>query len=107
MSIKEHKKIKSLDPEFNNQNLRDHMTNLEIIFTMLGEASTTEITKKHDAQGFEENELAANKGGNVAGRARKDLEKNLGRSIISEKNFFPKEKEKKKIFKEQHTPTFP
>ena len=66
----EHKKLKGLSRE----NLRDHMTDLELIFSMLGEAATTEITRVDDAKGFQENKRAANKGGEVAGKARKDLE---------------------------------
>jgi len=54
VGIKEHKKIKGLDTRFKNQNLRDHMTDLELIFIMLGEASTTEITKKRNARGLKE-----------------------------------------------------
>lgn len=78
-----HKKIKSLERE----NLRDHMTDLELIFTMLGEASTTAITKADNAQGFIENKHAAIKGGNVAGKARKDLEKKTGKRVVSEENY--------------------
>ena len=73
------------------------MTDLELIFTMLGEASTTVITKEKDSQGFQECKNSANKGGNVAKRAREDLEKNLGKSVISEDNFLPKQKSKKKL----------
>lgn len=72
MSPSEYKAHKSLaNPK---DNLRDHMTDLELIFTMLGEASTTEIAKKRDAQGFPENQAAAQAGGSVAGKARRDLE---------------------------------
>lgn len=62
----EHKKLKGLIRE----NLRDHMTDLELIFSMLGEAATTEITRADDARGFKENKSAARKGGDVAGKAR-------------------------------------
>ena len=92
--IKEHKKIKGLDPKFKNQNLRDHMTNLELIFTMLGEASTTEIAKKHDAIGFEENKIVAKKGGGIAGGARKELESEIGEDIVSKKNYLDLKKKK-------------
>src|SRR3989338_5837795 len=81
--IKAHKKIKNLDPKFKNQNLRDHMTDLELIFSMLGEQLTTEVTKKKDAQGFPENLDVAAKGGSVAGRARLDAEKTLGIKVVS------------------------
>lgn len=79
----EHKKLKSLKKE----NLRDHMTDLELIFTMLGEASTTEITIQQDAQGFRENKEAAQAGGKIAGNARKELEAKSGRRIVSPSNF--------------------
>ncbi len=84
--IKEHKKIKNLDPKFINQNLRDHMTDLELIFSMLGEKVTTEITKNEDSTGFNECLDASVRGGNVAGKARKDAEKEIGKPILSDKN---------------------
>ena len=87
VSIKKHKQIKGLDPEFKNQNLRDHMTDLELIFTMLGEASTTEIARTGDAQGFSENRDAARKGGKIAGGARQKLEKETGRPVVSSDNY--------------------
>jgi DNA-damage-inducible protein D len=68
-------------------NLRDHMSDLELIFTMLGEASTTEIARKIDAQGFPENKTAARKGGNVAGNARRELEAQSGRRVSTPENF--------------------
>ena len=79
----EHKKIKGLKRE----NLRDHMNDLELIFSMLGEAATTEITKVDDAKGFDENKHAARKGGEVAGNARKDLEKKTGKRVVSRENY--------------------
>jgi len=78
----EHKNIKALK----NQNLRDNMTDLELIFTMLGEASTTEIAKARDAQGFRENSDAAKTGGKIAGNARKKLELETGEKVVSPKN---------------------
>lgn len=78
-----HKKLKGLK----NHNLRDHMTDLELIFTMLGEKSTTAIAVATDAQGFKENAEAAASGGKVAGDARKDLEKKLGKPIATNENF--------------------
>lgn len=81
----EYKKLKSLTKS--SENLRDHMTDLELIFTMLGEASTTEIAKNKNAQGFKENHNAAKAGGNVAGNARKELEKKSGKKIVSNENF--------------------
>ena len=68
-------------------NLRDHMTDLELIFTMLGEASTTEIAKKKDAQGFPQNQQAARAGGKVAGNARRELEEQSGTQISTPENF--------------------
>lgn len=94
--VKEHKQIKSLNPKFKNQNLRDHMDDLELIFSMLGERLTTEATRKKDAQNFVENLGAAKQGGEVAGRARKDAEKSLGIKVVSPDNYLDL-KEKKKI----------
>ena len=81
----EYKTLKGLTKT--SENLRDHMTDLELIFTMLGEASTTEIAKNKNAVGFVENHKAAKAGGNVAGNARKDLEKKSGKKIVSKENF--------------------
>jgi hypothetical protein len=81
----EYKKLKSLTKS--SENLRDHMTDLELIFTMLGEASTTEIAKKQNALGFIENKKAALSGGTIAGNARKELEKKSGAKIVSKQNF--------------------
>jgi hypothetical protein len=81
----EYKKIKGLTKA--SENLRDHMTDLELIFTMLGEASTTEIAKNKNAQGFIENHKAAKAGGNIAGNARKELEQKSGKKIVSKENF--------------------
>jgi DNA-damage-inducible protein D len=81
----EYKNIKGLTKS--SENLRDHMTDLELIFTMLGEASTTEIAKNKNAIGFVENHKAAKAGGNVAGNARKELEKKSGAKIVSKQNF--------------------
>ena len=83
VAIKVHKEIKGLDPKFKNQNLRDHMNDLELIFSMLGEKLTAEVTKKKDAQGFPENVETAKEGGAVAGRARLDAEKTLGIKVVS------------------------
>ncbi|MCX9026092.1 MAG: BRO family protein [Candidatus Methanoperedens sp.] len=86
-SIKEHRKIKSLDPMNKNQNLRDHMNDLELIFTMLGEKSTTEITKSRDSKGFNECFDSSKEGGEIAGNARKELEKKTGRKVVSSENY--------------------
>jgi DNA-damage-inducible protein D len=85
LTPEEYKKHKGLDKP--NENLRDHMTDLELIFNMLGEAATTEITQKRDVVGFEPNKKAAIDGGTVAGNARKDLEKQSGRKVVSAVNY--------------------
>ncbi|MFH0937861.1 MAG: Bro-N domain-containing protein [Planctomycetota bacterium] len=79
----DYKKLKGLKRE----NLRDHMTDLELIFTMLGEAATTEIARNKDAQGFLKNKLAAQEGGSVAGNARHQLEAKSGRKVITRENY--------------------
>ena len=79
----EYKKLKGLRRE----NLRDHMNDLELIFTMLGERATTEIHRDEDSQGIPKLKADAKTGGGIAGGARKQLEKRLGRTIISKKNF--------------------
>lgn len=81
----QYKKIKRLK----RQNLRDHMDDLELIFTMLGERSTTEIHKVEDSRGIPKLKKDAQVGGNIAGGARKQLEKRLRRSIVSKKNYLP------------------
>jgi DNA-damage-inducible protein D len=85
MTPSEYKDFKGLAKP--NENLRDHMTDLELIFSMLGEAATTEIARNTDAQGFNQNKTAAKKGGKVAGDARKDLEKQSAKKISTKKNF--------------------
>lgn len=69
------------------ENLRDHMTDLELIFSMLGEAATTEITRTRDARGFPESKQAARAGGTVAGNARRELEKKSGRKVVTRENY--------------------
>ncbi len=83
MTPKEYKKFKGLKRE----NLRDHMNDLELIFSMLGEASTTEIARSTDAQGFDTNKSVAKKGGTIGGDARKKLEQETGRHISTKKNY--------------------
>jgi DNA-damage-inducible protein D len=83
----EHGKIKGLDRVKTGKNLRDHMTDLELIFTMLGEAGTTEIARKKNAQGFTRNRTAAREGGNIAGNARRALEAKTGTPVVSSENF--------------------
>jgi len=81
-TTKQYRGIKDLKKE----NLRDNMTNLELVLNMLAETSTTELSKKHKPKTFVENKKIANKGGTVAGNARKELEKKLGESVISPLN---------------------
>ena len=83
----EHSKIKRLNKVRTGNNLRDHMTDLELIFTMLGEASTTEIARRSDAIGFAENRTSAKEGGKIAGNARKALESKTGKKVVSEANY--------------------
>jgi hypothetical protein len=84
----DHKKLKNRK----SQNLRDHMSDLELIFSMLGEASTTEIVKKKNPLGFIENKKAARQGGKIAGDARKALELKSGEKVVSKTNFLPPNK---------------
>jgi hypothetical protein len=79
----EYKDFKGLERE----NLRDHMNDLELIFSMLGEAATTEITKAQDAEGFVQNRAAARKGGRIAGDARENLEKETKKMVVSKENY--------------------
>ena len=81
----EYKKVKGLK----SQNLRDHMNDLELIFSMLGEASTTAIVQTRNPKGFIQNQVAAKQGGSVAGKARQDLETKTGKKVISSGNYLP------------------
>ena len=87
----EYKKLKGLKRE----NLRDHMDDFELIFTMLGERSTAEIHRQENSQGVSKLKTDACRGGKVAGIARKELERELGRSVVSNKNYLPKIKKNK------------
>ncbi len=89
----QHKSLKGLKRE----NLRDHMTDLELIFSMLGEAATTEITRAEDAMGFHENKKSARKGGEVAGKARKDLEQKTRKKVVSRENYLSTPQSQKKL----------
>jgi len=93
----EHKKLKGLIRE----NLRDHMTDLELIFSMLGEAATTEITRVDDAKGFKESKRAAHKGGEVAGKARKDLERKTRKKVVSPENYLDIPQKRRKQLNEK------
>lgn len=87
----EYKLLKGLKRE----NLRDHMTNLELIFTMLGEEVTRQTAQDIDAKGFQENREAAIKGGQAAGEARKSVEQSTGNKVVSSSNFKSLKEEKK------------
>jgi hypothetical protein len=88
ISVKEHRELKGVK----KGNLRDHMTPLELAFTILGEASTIEEVNEADAQGFEENKKAAQKGGQNAGVARKSFEQASGRPVISDQSYLESRK---------------
>jgi DNA-damage-inducible protein D len=93
MTPSEYKKLKGLERE----NLRDHMNDLELIFSMLGEASTTEIARNTDAQGFDHNKTAAVKGGTIAGDARKKLEIESGKKVSTEDNYLKEGQKTRKL----------
>ena len=95
MTPSQYKKFKSLKRE----NLRDHMNDLELIFSMLGEASTTEIAKNKDTKGFIENKTVAKKGGTIAGEARQKLEKESGKKVSTKQNYLNQPENKKLITK--------
>ena len=93
MTPSEYKEFKGLKKE----NLRDHMDDLELIFTMLGEASTTRIARDKDAQGFIRNKEVAKEGGIVAGVARKELEQRSIRKVSTPENYLSEPEKKKKL----------
>lgn len=93
MTPSKYKKYKNLGKE----NLRDHMTDLELIFNMLGEKVTTEISKREEPNTFDKNKQVAKRGGGVSGKARKDAEKEIGASVVSSDNYLIETEEKKKI----------
>ncbi len=90
VSVKDRKNLKGLK----SQNLRDHMSEAELIFTALAELSTRQIAESDNAAGMEENKTAAKTGGNVAKNARKELEAKTGNKVISSKNYLPPNKKK-------------
>lgn len=93
MTPSEYKEFKGLKRE----NLRDHMNDLELIFTMLGEASTTRIARNKDAKGFVENKEAAKEGGTVAGVARTELEQRSNQRVSTSENYLSESEQKKKL----------
>lgn len=93
LSVKEHKNLKGLK----SQNLRDHMSEAELIFTALAELSTRQVAEKENATGMEENTKAAKVGGNIAKRARDDFEQRTGAKVVTGENFLPESKNPKQI----------
>jgi hypothetical protein len=83
VSVKDHKNLKNLE----NQNLRDHMTEAELIFTALAELSTRQIAETLEATGLEENKVAGKEGGGIAKSAKLQLEKKTGKKVVTEKNY--------------------
>ncbi len=98
MTPSEYKKLKNI-PTKSKANLRDNMTDLELIFTMLGEKVTTEISENENPKGMTENKKVAKRGGKVAGDARENTEKEIGRSVISDKNYLENKKVNQKKLK--------
>lgn len=90
LTVKEHKQLKNL----NSQNLRDHMSEAELIFTALAELSTRQIAESEEATGFSENKKSAKRGGNIAKQAREKLELETGKKVVTGENFLPAQKQK-------------
>lgn len=95
LSVKEHKNLKGLK----SQNLRDHMSEAELIFTALAELSTRQIAESENATGMEENKVSAKKGGKIAREAREKLELQTGQKVVTDNNFLPTSKKLKQIKK--------
>ena len=93
LTVKKHKDLKGLK----SQNLRNHMSEAELIFTALAELSTRQIAETKEAKGLQQNAQASKKGGEVAKNARKELESKTGKSVVTGSNFLPSEKENKKL----------
>ncbi|MDI6748533.1 MAG: hypothetical protein QMD17_15455, partial [Rhodocyclaceae bacterium] len=93
VSVKKHKDIKGLK----TQNLRDHMSEAELIFTALAELSTRQIAQSVEATGMPENAAAGKKGGRIAKRARQELEQKTGKSVVTGENFLPPKKPGKRL----------
>jgi hypothetical protein len=97
VSVKQHKALKSLDKTHAAQNLRDHMSEAELIFTALAELSTRQIAANQGAEGLQENVKASVAGGRVAKRAKDDLEQQTGQKVVTGANFLPPVVEAKKL----------
>jgi DNA-damage-inducible protein D len=93
LSVKKHKELKGLK----SQNLRDHMSEAELIFTALAELSTRQIAETDEAKGLQENAKASKKGGKIAKDARLQLEQQTGKKVVTGENFLPPSKEQKKL----------
>jgi len=93
LSVKEHKKLKGLQ----NQNLRDHMSEAELVFTALAEMSTRQIAETVEAKGLRENKIPAKKGGRIAKNARLELEQKTGKKVVTGKNFLTSGKNRKRL----------
>jgi hypothetical protein len=93
LTVKQHKTLKNLK----TQNLRDHMSEAELIFTALAELSTRQIAESEEAKGFTENAAASKKRGKIAKNARKELEAKTGKSVITGENFLPPMQNKKTL----------
>jgi len=102
-TVEEYKKHKNL----NKKNLRDHMDDIELILTMLGEATTTRITRERDSQKFPELREDAKDGGEVAGTTRRNIETKLGRSVISSDNYLETPEKRKKLKNKRCRPKKP
>ena len=97
LSVKEHKQLKGLK----SQNLRDHMSEAELIFTALAELSTRQVAENTNATGMKENKKAAKIGGNISKRAKDDFEKRTGQKVITDENYLPPKAKQKKISKKE------
>lgn len=93
LSVKEHKQLKGLK----SQNLRDHMSEAELIFTALAELSTRQVAENTNATGMKENKQAAKIGGNISKRAKEDFEERTGQKVVTDENYLPKSKNEKKL----------
>ena len=93
LTVKKHKDLKGLK----SQNLRDHMSEAELIFTALAELSTRQIAETDEAKGLKQNAASSKKGGSVAKNARKELEAKTGKRVVTGENFLPPAKKKKLI----------
>lgn len=99
LSVKEHKQLKGLK----SQNLRDHMSEAELIFTALAELSTRQVAENTNATGMKENKQAAKIGGNISKRAKEDFEERTGQKVVTDENYLPKSKNKKKLEAKKET----